>query len=143
MAGMSTAGATLVNAELCSDNWHSHSGRGVDGRRNNPVPISNRWRDLGEPVRKVGGCAVCIWVVPAASKDEITGIHGDRIGIRVSAPANGGRANTAVCNLLAAAIGKPVEPGAGRKLALQDALCPGYNAGGHLAETCPLGPGTW
>lgn len=40
--------------------------------------------------------------------NQITGLHGGRIRIRVSAPPEGGRANDAVCRLLSEAIGKPV-----------------------------------
>jgi uncharacterized protein (TIGR00251 family) len=64
---------------------------------------------LKEPVRAVGdGCELAIWVVPGASRDQISGLHDGRIKVRVSAPPEGGRANDAVCQLLSDAIGKPV-----------------------------------
>jgi uncharacterized protein (TIGR00251 family) len=46
-----------------------------------------------------------IKVVPGASDNEIAGVLGDRLKIRVSAPAEGGRANEAVCAVIAAALG--------------------------------------
>lgn len=45
-----------------------------------------------------------IKVVPGASRDEISGWLGDRLKIRVKAPAESGKANTAVIKLLASAL---------------------------------------
>ncbi|MHC4415028.1 MAG: DUF167 domain-containing protein [Planctomycetota bacterium] len=45
--------------------------------------------------------------VPGASRDQISGTVGDRLKVRVSAPAGGGRANKAICALLAKAVGVP------------------------------------
>ena len=55
-----------------------------------------------------GGCELAIWVVPGASRDEITGVHDGRIRVRVTPPPDGGRANDAVCRVLSEAIDKPV-----------------------------------
>lgn len=44
-------------------------------------------------------------VVPGARADKIAGPLGDRLKIRVSAPPEGGKANKAVCALLAKALG--------------------------------------
>jgi len=49
-------------------------------------------------------------VVPGARRDEIAGRLGDRLKIRVSAPPEGGKANAAVCRVVAAAFG--IKPGA-------------------------------
>ena len=46
-----------------------------------------------------------IKVVPGASGNGITGVLGDRLKVRVSAPPEGGRANKAVCAVIAAALG--------------------------------------
>ena len=55
--------------------------------------------------------------VPGASREEIAGPLGDRLKVRVSAPPEGGRANKAVCRLIAGALGvkpKQVSIEAGR-----------------------------
>ena len=48
-----------------------------------------------------------LWVkaVPGASRDAIAGELGDRLKIRVSAPPEGGKANKAICSVLAKALG--------------------------------------
>ena len=42
-----------------------------------------------------------IKVVPNARKDEFVGLVGQRLHVRVSAPPEGGKANKAVCKLIA------------------------------------------
>jgi uncharacterized protein (TIGR00251 family) len=42
--------------------------------------------------------------VPGASRDEIAGTVGDRLKVRVSAPPEGGKANKAICKLVAEAL---------------------------------------
>jgi hypothetical protein len=44
-------------------------------------------------------------VVPGASRDRVAGKYGDGIKVQVSAPPEGGRANRAVEELLAKALG--------------------------------------
>ncbi|HXZ57285.1 MAG TPA: DUF167 domain-containing protein [Gaiellaceae bacterium] len=46
-------------------------------------------------------------VSPGARKTEIAGRHGDAWKVRVTAPAEGGRANDAVLKLLAERLGLP------------------------------------
>ncbi len=50
---------------------------------------------------------VLIWVkaVPGASRNEIAGVVGDRLKIRISAPPEGGKANKVICKLLASSLG--------------------------------------
>jgi uncharacterized protein len=43
--------------------------------------------------------------VPGAKRDEIVGMLGDRLKVRVAAPPEGGKANQAICALIAAALG--------------------------------------
>lgn len=46
-----------------------------------------------------------IKAVPGGSRDALAGLLGDRLKVRVSAPAEGGRANDAIRRLLAGALG--------------------------------------
>jgi uncharacterized protein (TIGR00251 family) len=46
-----------------------------------------------------------IKAVPGASRDEIAGMLGERLKVRISAPAEGGKANKAICTLIAKRLG--------------------------------------
>lgn len=46
-----------------------------------------------------------IKAVPGARRDEIAGELGDRLKVRVSAAPEGGKANTAICALIAKKLG--------------------------------------
>ncbi len=50
---------------------------------------------------------VLIWIkaVPGASRNEITGVIGDHLKVRISAPPEGGKANRAICKIVAQALG--------------------------------------
>lgn len=52
-----------------------------------------------------GGVDIHVKVVPGASRDAIAGPMGDALKVRVSAPPEKGKANRAVCELLAEALG--------------------------------------
>ena len=52
-----------------------------------------------------GALLLRLKAVPGASRDAIAGPLGDRLKIRVSAPPEGGKANKAICALLASALG--------------------------------------
>lgn len=63
-------------------------------------------------------CLVQLKVVPGSSRDAIAGALGDRLKVKVAAAPEAGKANAAVCELLARALGiKPrdvtIEVGAG------------------------------
>jgi uncharacterized protein (TIGR00251 family) len=48
---------------------------------------------------------IAIKAVPGAKRDEIAGRLGDRLKIRICAPPEGGKANDAICAVIAAALG--------------------------------------
>ena len=52
-----------------------------------------------------GDVLIRVKAVPGASRDEVSGTLGDRLKVRVSAPAEDGRANKAVCAVIARALG--------------------------------------
>lgn len=47
---------------------------------------------------------ILIKAVPGAKRTEIVGMLGDRLKVRVSAPAEDGRANAAICKLIATTL---------------------------------------
>lgn len=53
------------------------------------------------------GTLLPVKVVPGASRSRIAGPHGDGVRAQVAAPPERGRANEAVCELLAQALGVP------------------------------------
>jgi uncharacterized protein (TIGR00251 family) len=61
-----------------------------------------------ETVRAVdGGAELEVWVVPGASRSEVSGLYAGRVRIRVTAPATGNRANRAVEAFLQSILGHP------------------------------------
>ena len=54
------------------------------------------------------GVVIAVKVVPGGSRDAIAGLLGDALKLKVAAPAEGGKANQAVCKLLARTLGRPV-----------------------------------
>jgi uncharacterized protein (TIGR00251 family) len=74
-----------------------------------PHPLVGRIIDAmsGGPRVESDGerCVIAVKVVPGASRDELAGLLGEAIKLRVAAPPEGGKANRAVCKLLAEALG--------------------------------------
>ena len=52
-----------------------------------------------------GGVAVAVKAVPGSSRNRVVGVLGDRLKIVVSTPAEKGRANAAIAELLAESLG--------------------------------------
>jgi len=52
-----------------------------------------------------GGVLIRVKAVPGASRDQIAGVLGDRLKVKVAAPPEGGKANRAICALLAKELG--------------------------------------
>ncbi|MFV1969378.1 MAG: DUF167 domain-containing protein [Acidimicrobiia bacterium] len=58
------------------------------------------------PIREtVDGVEVDLLVVPNASRAAVVGVHGDRVKIRVTSPAEKNKANAAVIDLMRHATG--------------------------------------
>ncbi len=57
------------------------------------------------PANEPGAVLLAVKVVPGAKRDGIAGRLGDRLKVRVAAPPEGGRANRAVCELIARELG--------------------------------------
>jgi len=52
-----------------------------------------------------GNTLLAIKAVPGAKRDEIVGPLGERLKVRTSAPPEGGKANAAICALIAEKLG--------------------------------------
>lgn len=52
-----------------------------------------------------GGVTIRVKVVPGAKREQIAGVLGDRLKIKVSAPPEGGKANAAICAIIAKTLG--------------------------------------
>ena len=52
-----------------------------------------------------GGVLLRVKIVPGASRSRVMGLLGNRLKIAVAAPPEAGKANRAVCELLAEALG--------------------------------------
>lgn len=80
------------------------------------------------PIR--GGVEIRLKVVPGASRTRVVGVLGDRLKVQVAAPPEGGKANRAVCELLAELLGVParnVSIVAGHGQAMKTALAAGVS----------------
>jgi uncharacterized protein (TIGR00251 family) len=65
--------------------------------------------DLVSPFRPhPEGTEVSVWVVPGASRTEITGVHDGAVRVRVAAPPEGGKATAKTLRLLATVTNAPV-----------------------------------
>lgn len=51
------------------------------------------------------GTTLRVKVVPGASRSRVAGMLGDRLKVQLAAPAEGGKANRALCELLARRLG--------------------------------------
>lgn len=74
---------------------------------------------------------IAVKAVPGASRDAIAGPLGERLKVRVAAPPEEGKANDAICALLAARLGlapRQVEVVAGRTRAEKTVRARGITA---------------
>jgi len=97
-----------------------------------------------------GDVILAVKAVPGASRDTIAGVLADRLKVRVSTPPERGRADRAICSLLADALGVhaaqvSIEHGAGgarkslriRGMTIDDAR---QRLNGERATRNPAGP---
>jgi len=62
----------------------------------------------GGPVRRRDGdLTLALHIQPRAARNEVAGLHGDRIKIRLTAPPADGKANAALIDFLAAEFNVP------------------------------------
>lgn len=54
--------------------------------------------------RAAGGWTLAVHVQPGARRSEVAGLHGDRLKVRIAAPALDGRANDALVAFVAGAL---------------------------------------
>ena len=52
-----------------------------------------------------GGCRLRLWVQPRAARNEVVGIQGDAVKVRLTAPPVEGKANLALVRFLAEQLG--------------------------------------
>ncbi len=70
-----------------------------------PSPDSSK-PDLNEVVQQQrDGVLLRVYVQPKARKEQIVGLHGDRLKVAVTEPPDKGKANEAVVHLIAASVG--------------------------------------
>ncbi len=50
---------------------------------------------------------IAVHVTPRAASDEVVGCRGDELAVRVTAAPDGGKANAAVCRVVAKSLGVP------------------------------------
>ena len=63
---------------------------------------------LADRLRREGTLQLALKVVPKASRDEIAGVMEDgSLKVKVTAPPDKGKANSAVCDLLSGVFGVP------------------------------------
>ena len=57
--------------------------------------------------RTADGWSLALYVQPGAKRAGVVGLHGDRLKVRIAAPALDGRANDALIEFLAEKLGLP------------------------------------
>ena len=80
---------------------HKKSPPQTEPQRKSEKPSAFAWLAAQTPTQS----DIRLKVVPGSRKTEIAGTYGDRLKIKVSAPPEDGKANAAVCDLLARTLG--------------------------------------
>ncbi len=89
-----------------------------------------------------GGVRIAVKAVPGASRSRIVGALGDALKVQVAAPPEDGKANAALCALLATAFGVPphaVQVVGGASRARKLVAIAGVDVAGATAVLAALG----
>lgn len=65
------------------------------------------WDDPAQTSKAAPACRIDLKVVPGSRASKVVGALGARLKVKVAAPPEDGKANRAVCELLATALGVP------------------------------------
>jgi hypothetical protein len=85
------------------------------------------------------GCILTVWVVPGAGRTEIVGYHAGALRVRVTAPAEKGKANEAVITLLERDVGCRLQLAAGAGSRRKRLLAVGVDRGDLIGRLEELG----
>ena len=65
-------------------------------------------RPNSKPIEAAGdGCRIHLWVQPRASRNQLVGVQGETLKVRLTAPPVEGKANAALVRFLASKLGVP------------------------------------
>lgn len=81
--------------------------------------------------RDDGSVLIRVKAVPGSSRDQIVGVLGDRLKVKVAAPPEGGAANRAICAAIEASLGVRrgvAEVVSGQRTSVKSVLCSPHGA---------------
>lgn len=97
--------STQTKTDRRSNGWPSQASSNVSASEPDGKPPEARSLPSWLSRAADGSWILRVKAVPGASRDEITGVLDGRLKVRVSAPPEGGKANKAICMLIAKKLG--------------------------------------